>query len=204
VSNCATRSAPSSNSCAEPSRSCARNSIRRTSRSEAVDSDIKTQAGHSGSSLRPVRGAAVAFGRRCENVSCCRSERTFGTRMAAAGVPPRTLQEWMGHRDFTSTPIYADYQPSEQEAASKGARAASDRDVARVDVVRMHRKQRVRPVALLLVVPCGRPPRRHDLAAVLGPACGRGCRRSGCRARCRMGRPARPRGRARLGSPPGR
>jgi integrase len=23
---------------------------------------------------------------------------TFGTRMAAAGVPPRTLQEWMGHR----------------------------------------------------------------------------------------------------------
>jgi integrase len=24
---------------------------------------------------------------------------TFGTRMAAAGVPIRTLQEWMGHRD---------------------------------------------------------------------------------------------------------
>ena len=25
---------------------------------------------------------------------------TFGTRMAAAGVPMRTLQEWMGHRDI--------------------------------------------------------------------------------------------------------
>lgn len=41
---------------------------------------------------------------------------TFGTRMAAAGVPMRVLQEWMGHRDFKTTLIYADYSPSEQEA----------------------------------------------------------------------------------------
>jgi len=41
---------------------------------------------------------------------------TFGTRMAAAGVPLRTLQEWMGHRDFKTTLIYADYQPSPAEA----------------------------------------------------------------------------------------
>jgi integrase len=40
---------------------------------------------------------------------------TFGTRMAAAGVPMRTLQEWMGHRDFKTTLIYADYAPSAQE-----------------------------------------------------------------------------------------
>ena len=40
----------------------------------------------------------------------------FGTRMAAAGTPLRTLQEWMGHRDFKTTLIYADYQPSEREA----------------------------------------------------------------------------------------
>ena len=38
---------------------------------------------------------------------------TFGTRMAAAGVPMRTLQEWMGHRSVTTTQIYADYSPSE-------------------------------------------------------------------------------------------
>ena len=37
---------------------------------------------------------------------------TFGTRMAAAGVPMRTLQDWMGHRDFKTTLIYADYAPS--------------------------------------------------------------------------------------------
>jgi integrase len=42
---------------------------------------------------------------------------TFGTRMAAAGVPMRTLQEWMGHRDLKTTLIYADYQPGEHEAA---------------------------------------------------------------------------------------
>ncbi|MEK6272462.1 MAG: site-specific integrase [Actinomycetota bacterium] len=40
---------------------------------------------------------------------------TFGTRMAGAGVPMRTLQEWMGHRDFKTTLIYADYSPSVHE-----------------------------------------------------------------------------------------
>jgi integrase len=43
---------------------------------------------------------------------------TFGTRMAARGVPMRTLQEWMGHRDFATTLIYADFAPSQvQETA---------------------------------------------------------------------------------------
>jgi integrase len=52
---------------------------------------------------------------------------TFGTRMASAGVPMRTLQEWMGHRDFKTTLIYADYAPSAHErewverAFSRGA-----------------------------------------------------------------------------------
>lgn len=41
---------------------------------------------------------------------------TFGTQMAAAGVPIRTLQEWMGHRDLATTQIYADYAPSAREA----------------------------------------------------------------------------------------
>jgi integrase len=42
---------------------------------------------------------------------------TFGTRMAAAGVPMRTLQEWMGHRDIKTTQRYADYAPSQHESA---------------------------------------------------------------------------------------
>ena len=41
---------------------------------------------------------------------------TFGTRMAAAGVPLRTIQHWMGHADSKTTQVYAHYQPSEQEA----------------------------------------------------------------------------------------
>src|SRR4051812_3002524 len=41
---------------------------------------------------------------------------TFGTRMAAAGGPMRTLQEWMGHRDIETTQRYADYAPSANEA----------------------------------------------------------------------------------------
>lgn len=42
---------------------------------------------------------------------------TFGTHTAAAGVPMRTLQEWMGHRDIETTQRYADYAPSPREAA---------------------------------------------------------------------------------------
>jgi integrase len=41
---------------------------------------------------------------------------TFGTRMAAGGVPIRTLQEWMGHKHLTTTQRYADYAPSGREA----------------------------------------------------------------------------------------
>jgi integrase len=40
---------------------------------------------------------------------------TFGTRMAAVGVPMRTLMEWMGHADIGTTQVYADYAPSEHE-----------------------------------------------------------------------------------------
>lgn len=36
---------------------------------------------------------------------------TYGTHMAAAGTPLRMLQEWMGHSDYKTTLIYADYAP---------------------------------------------------------------------------------------------
>ncbi len=41
---------------------------------------------------------------------------TFGTAMAGVGVPMRTLQEWMGHRDVSTTQLYADYAPNAHEA----------------------------------------------------------------------------------------
>ncbi|MEZ4588691.1 MAG: site-specific integrase [Gemmatimonadales bacterium] len=42
---------------------------------------------------------------------------TFGTRMAAAGAPLRTIQEWLGHRDYKTTEIYADYSPDPVQGA---------------------------------------------------------------------------------------
>ena len=51
---------------------------------------------------------------------------TFGTRMAAASVPLRTLQEWMGHRDLATTQIYADYAPSTREAQMVAAAFARE------------------------------------------------------------------------------
>jgi integrase len=40
---------------------------------------------------------------------------TFGTHMAASGVPMRTLQEWMGHAHLQTTEIYAHYAPQPHE-----------------------------------------------------------------------------------------
>jgi integrase len=41
---------------------------------------------------------------------------TFGTRCAAAGVPLRTLQAWMGHTDIKTTMVYTHYAPGANEA----------------------------------------------------------------------------------------
>jgi len=53
---------------------------------------------------------------------------TFGTRMAAAGVSMRTLQEWMGHRDISTTERYADYAPSQHESDLIERAWGADRD----------------------------------------------------------------------------
>ena len=78
---------------------------------------------------------------------------TFGTRMAAQGVPMRTLQEWMGHRDARTTQIYADYAPSAHERAwVEAAFGGSDRG-AELSETQMtsangnpvHERERTRP-----------------------------------------------------------
>jgi len=61
---------------------------------------------------------------------------TFGTRMAAGGVPMRTLQEWMGHRDLATTQIYADYAPSAHEAEMVAGAFARDRGPVRGPILR--------------------------------------------------------------------
>ena len=84
-----------------------------------ADEDLVFANPHTGT---PLDGAALlkAFQRALKR-ACVRQVRfhdlrhTFGTRMAAAGVPMRTLQEWMGHRDLRTTLIYADYSPGAHE-----------------------------------------------------------------------------------------
>ena len=51
---------------------------------------------------------------------------TFATRLAAAGQPLRTIQEFLGHADAKTTQIYAHYAPSEQEVAMVNAAFAAD------------------------------------------------------------------------------
>jgi integrase len=45
--------------------------------------------------------------------------------MAATGVPRRTLQEWMGHRDIRTRQIYADDQPDDRLEAELVERASA-------------------------------------------------------------------------------
>jgi len=40
---------------------------------------------------------------------------SYGTALAGQGVPMRTLQEWMGHKDICTTQRYADYCPNPGE-----------------------------------------------------------------------------------------
>jgi integrase len=84
-----------------------------------ADEDLVFGNPHTGT---PLDGAALlrAFQRALKRAGVRRVRfhdlrHTFGTRMAAAGVPMRTLQEWMGHRDLRTTLIYADYQPGAHE-----------------------------------------------------------------------------------------
>jgi integrase len=69
---------------------------------------------------------AAGMGERCGRsggITFHSLRHTFGTRMAAAGVPMRTLQEWMGHRNLATTEIYADYAPDPAYGAAFAERA---------------------------------------------------------------------------------
>jgi integrase len=69
---------------------------------------------------------AAGLGHRCGHeggITFHSLRHTFGTRMAAGGAPMRALQEWMGHRNLTTTEIYADYAPDPAYGAAFAEKA---------------------------------------------------------------------------------
>jgi len=84
-----------------------------------TDGDLVLAHPHTGRPLDRVRllgyfkGALARAGVREVRLHDLR--HTYGTMIAASGVPIRTLQEWMGHQDIRTTLIYADYAPGEHE-----------------------------------------------------------------------------------------
>ena len=67
---------------------------------------------------------------------------TFGTRMAAAGVPLRTIQHWMGHADAKTTQVYAHYQPSDHEADTVDQAFSAERRASRTPTPARRRSPR--------------------------------------------------------------
>ena len=66
---------------------------------------------------------AVHEGRNGADAAQACPATTYGTLMAAAGTPLRTLQGWMGHRDYKTTEIYADFAPDPTQGAAWAERA---------------------------------------------------------------------------------
>jgi hypothetical protein len=130
ASNCATRSVPSSTYCAEPSRSCADSSTRRTTPSESVDSAYRTQAGRSGSSTKSGRGAGVACGRRCATASCCSSRLARSRprmarsrpRMARAGATLGRRRTAVARREHVAEARCASIPNSDGQSAARARR----------------------------------------------------------------------------------
>jgi integrase len=94
------------------------------------ENDLVFAEPETGDPLR--RGALMRRYRRALNVAQLDSthrfhdlRHTFGTIMAGAGVPMRTLQEWMGHQNISTTMIYADYSPNPHEVAMAEAAFAA-------------------------------------------------------------------------------
>ena len=59
--------------------------------------------------------------------------------MAAAGAPLRTLQGWMGHRDYKTTEVYADFAPDPSQGAVWAERAFGN---SRHDALANHPQER--------------------------------------------------------------
>ena len=82
---------------------------------------------HKGTHLDParlrkrLRAACAAAGVRSIRFHDLR--HTYGTLMAGAGTPLRMLQEWMGHQDYKTTLIYADYAADPGQAVALTSRA---------------------------------------------------------------------------------
>jgi integrase len=106
-----------------------KNQLRRHHRRSPHQGELDLVFGHprSGRVLDPsrVRRRFQVAARRAElrPVRFHDLRHTFGTRMAAAGAPLRAIQEWLGHSDYRTTSIYADYAPDLTQGAIWAARA---------------------------------------------------------------------------------
>jgi integrase len=85
---------------------------------------LRFKAAQRGAGLRPLRFHDL--------------RHTYGTQMAAAGAPLRMLQEWMGHRDYKTTAIYADYSPDISQGAAFAQSAFGTEDDRPVGNGRRH------------------------------------------------------------------
>jgi integrase len=94
-------------------------------------------------------GMADRYGRD-DGITFHSFRHTFATRCAAAGVPLRTLQEWLGHRAYKTGLIYADYQPDDRREAAlvKGACGMRTLPTRYVELITRRSRVRIPPPLL--------------------------------------------------------
>jgi integrase len=86
-----------------------------------ADSDLVLCHPHTGNPLDPSK-LRKRFKRALKRaaapeITFHELRHTFGTQLAAAGIPLRTIQEWMGHADAKTTEIYSHYAPDPTRGA---------------------------------------------------------------------------------------
>jgi integrase len=82
------------------------------------------ETGHALDASKMRKRFRIALGRaRVREITFHELRHTFGTQLAAARVPLRAIQEWMGHADARTTEIYRHYAPDPAGGATLVERA---------------------------------------------------------------------------------
>ena len=90
-------------------------------------------AGRDGESLVEIRGSLSAAAERAgiAKIGMYQLRHAFCSHALMAGVDPRTVQQWLGHKDLRTTLRYAHTLPSHEQAAIQRLKCRNEPEAER-------------------------------------------------------------------------